>query len=321
MKIKDVAASPMDTMLYQEDGSLPLPRCNIGIEIELENIHRATTAALDYWEAKPDGSLRNNGREFAFRRPLFGKDITEALAELNRAFATQGIVPDCSERTSVHVHIDVRDMDADQLLRMVVLYLVLERTLVRHCRTYGVDREENIFCLPHYIAESDITHIAQLLTAVVKEDARLLRQAVGEMEKYHALNLRPISTFGSVEFRHMPGTHSIEDIMEWVRIIQCIKKWAINNQIAPDTILNMVSGMGAEEFMVSVFGNLVVAGPYDSLRHDLMEGARLSQDALYLVGLDAATHSFTKVRAKAKPGKLLLSLAGKDKVNQHMGDL
>ena len=97
----------------------------VGIEIEVENMGNGNYVPAYYWQVKEDGSLRNNGVEFT-SIPLRASQVEYALDVYNRS-VTQNNTPDYSPRTSVHVHLNIRDLTWDQLKNLIILYCLFEK--------------------------------------------------------------------------------------------------------------------------------------------------------------------------------------------------
>ncbi|MCI0550231.1 MAG: hypothetical protein L0287_04700, partial [Anaerolineae bacterium] len=121
----------------------------LGLEIEVENVilakYQEAVALTHYpiWNPKPDNSLRNNGMEFV-SIPMKGTMVHKALHFLAHAL---GPKIDFSSRTSVHVHMNVRDMTISQIAAIGVVYAAVERLLFKWV---GKGREASIFCVPLY---------------------------------------------------------------------------------------------------------------------------------------------------------------------------
>lgn len=164
----------------------------VGVEIELENI-RESYPASRYWRTESDGSLRDNGCEFVFRGPLGGKNLFEALIEVDSFLHKNN--PSGSWRCSTHVHVDVRDMTAQQLKYMFLAYLVYEQMLFR-CS--GFERYKNNFCPALGFAQQ---MIQVLSNNWAKSDRNFMRGIQAGWDKYSAMNLVPMAGYGSVEFR------------------------------------------------------------------------------------------------------------------------
>jgi hypothetical protein len=187
----------------------PDPTLLYGVELEIESasFDDATTG----WTATEDGSLRNHGVEFISFPMLYG-DLDVCLSKL---IATNGYTKaNYSERCSVHVHANCHDFTLTQLAALVLMYQVFEGVLFTWIDSNPDQpycRRENIFCVP--ISETQVNY------TVVNRFSKGITNGLRQWHKYTALNLLPISTIGTVEFRHMGGECDIDRIMTWCRII------------------------------------------------------------------------------------------------------
>lgn len=195
------------------------PSALVGIEIEVENIDSVVNTDY-YWQYKEDGSLRNNGAEFA-SIPLRARQAEFALNYLNKSL-TEFNEPEFSNRTSVHVHLNVRDMTWDQIKVLVITYAMYERHFFHQA---GTRRESSIFCVPLYKSH-------QL--------RNFLQNEVGSVKtwhKYNAINLGTIlgsdscSKFGTIEFRHLFGTMDTHFIVNWINQILCLRQEVLNTTL------------------------------------------------------------------------------------------
>jgi len=178
-------------------------RYGVGIEVEAE---RAKAFNSHYWEITADNSLRDNGIEF---RTFYGYRIAHLPAALLELQAQAGKFS-FSERTSVHVHIDVRNTQIEEVGQMFLLYLLFEKSLFRFA---GAHREHNVFCVP-FNQSSKCTKPHSWLALI------------NGAEKYTALNLAPVAGFGTVEYRHMAGNADAQHIFNWVMLIAHMKYYA-----------------------------------------------------------------------------------------------
>lgn len=163
-----------------------------GVEIELENIRNAPPR-FRYWETHQDGSLRNQGMEFVCSSPWGGQDLYEAALEIDGYLFNAK--PDESWRCSTHVHVDVRDLTVTQLKRLILAYIVFERILFK-CS--GWHRYKNNFCVALGFAQEQLAILSRFWGC---NDTDFLNNIVRNWDKYSSLNLLPMSSFGSVEFR------------------------------------------------------------------------------------------------------------------------
>lgn len=178
----------------------------IGIEVEVEQVV-LFDEPLKAWDIKNDGSLRNDGKEFVTEYGMrvwqsFGAidDLysrMEAIRKINKALFAFG------ERTSIHVHFDVRQLSPQEIKSLLVVYTLFEDALFR---VAGEHRKHNIFCVPlRYVA------ISRLGTSVIR--------CIQQWQKYSALNFTRARDLGTVEFRHMEGTPDRNRVKLWVLLL------------------------------------------------------------------------------------------------------
>lgn len=186
-----------------------------GVELEIENcINDYESYLVGGITQHADGSLRNNGMEFV-TRPMSLPILETTL----RAFFEKNKFnkDNYSERCSVHVHANVQDYTIDNLNALSILYATFERVLFSFI---GNDRDKNIFCVPWY--DTTITQSV----ASKKSINDLANMCSKKWQKYTALNLHPMYSQGTVEFRHMEGTEDVERILTWVKLINALMVYA-----------------------------------------------------------------------------------------------
>lgn len=238
------------------------PKSLVGLEIEVENVmYIDPNIPLAFWKIAEDGSLRNNGREFkTLALPL--NSVEPALTQLAR-----GLNPnvDFSVRTSVHVHQDVRGMTLNQLIGMLLTYVSVENLLFKYA---GNNRRNSIYCVP--LADTDF---------LTRMDSReklmnMLRDVGHNWHKYSALNLLPIRTFGTVEYRHMPGTLEVKKLLIWVDLLSRLKLYAYKHDY--NSIVETITGLNTnsryKEYVADVFGDLVLYLDTSNLQMDMEHG-------------------------------------------------
>lgn len=179
------------------------PNVLLGVEIEVENIKNEVDLN-HYWNCVEDNSLRNYGHEFV-SRPLRARSIPYAIEHLKQALYYNND-PIFSNRTSVHVHLNVRDFTIERLQVFLLLYCVFEKHFFNIA---GTRRENNIFCIPLWKSEQPI-HLNCWPTDLQK------------WNKYNALNLGCIlgnginTNLGTIEFRHLYGTLDTDILYPWI---------------------------------------------------------------------------------------------------------
>ena len=203
----------------------------IGIEIEVENI-KNTPITHYYWNYGQDGSLRNNGAEFT-TEPIPAYKALPALYYLKERIKEEFNIPNFSNRCSTHIHLNVRDLNWEQITNLTLLYAIFEKHFFN---VAGTKREENIFCVPLYISNQ--------LNNIVN-----LKNKISSWSKYNAFNLGPTigndysKPFGTIEFRHLYGTLDTNIILPWINSILKLKHACIREKVdnLVERILNMNS--------------------------------------------------------------------------------
>jgi len=200
---------------FTSSKAVPLPCADpallMGLELEIEGIPvDPSELYVSGMGGEADNSLRDNeygrGWEFITRPATF----SVAAHILSQFFAKAKLSQErnYSERCSIHVHANVQDLTPEQLKSVCLLYQVFERLFYSYA---GEDRDKNIFCVPW--SETTLTHtlIDTLLDANLK--------GFRNWQKYTGLNLIPVQTQGTIEFRHLPGTCDLSRIFDWMNLI------------------------------------------------------------------------------------------------------
>ena len=212
----------------------------IGIEIEVEGIRWVEIPP--YWRTIEDGSLRD-GFELVLRQPLTGKDLEDALDHAERELQDKEM-PD-SPRTSVHVHIDVRDATFEEIRSLLFLYAVFEDHFFL---MGGEQRKDSFYCAPWSTSSAQMKAVQMLLNA-------RNRGLAGLGNKYSALNIQTMQNYGSVEFRMHQGTTNMDDIRKFIQDIYALRSYVKGNA-REDLMdyLNEYSRDGAKSLFRDIFG-------------------------------------------------------------------
>lgn len=212
----------------------------LGIEVETENVLAFLEELSPFWQMIDDGSLRNRGKEF-ITIPTRANRIEQALTCLFDQQLNKDI--DFSDRTSIHVHLNVRTLTAKQLASLVLSYLVFEKVIFNWV---GHSREHNIFCNPLIT----VPEIDGLMTKL-----NHIRDGF-DWNKYCALNLAPIYNKGTIEFRHLYGTKDIQVLMTWINMILSLKVFALKKD--PNEVFKQIKNLNTESqyfvFASEIFG-------------------------------------------------------------------
>lgn len=255
--IGEVLNSRVDRRLYQEDAELINNSVFVGVEIELENIRYFSHSPkypniFAFWSATEDGSIRN-GTEFIFADPLKGKNITAALSVMDDFLAgykdDYGGV-DATERCSIHVHLDIRELDAAQLNNLILVYMLLERIVFWHI---APNRIKNNYCRP--LTDSSFKDILKQLLALrsigFSRDCDTISIIRDKCDKYSALNVLPAHSYGSVEFRHHPGTTDMKKVLRWINIIFALHN--VSKKMTISEVMNKVEQSSVKDVLFTIF--------------------------------------------------------------------
>lgn len=219
----------------------------VGLELEIEEWNPDAERRMRGFEFHKDGSLRGSAVE-AVTKPTKSKFIP---ALLNEFFHKYEITPDnYSERCSVHVHVNCQDLTTEQIKNVCVVYQAVERLLFNWV---GETRENNIFCTPWYQSNMSSRFVVRFLD----DPAETVRR----WQKYTALNIQPLLTQGTIEFRHLEGTCDIARIATWLNFIGSIFQYATSNTYEDirKQIINMNSVSNYAMFIDEVFGKVAQA--------------------------------------------------------------
>ena len=150
------------------------------------------------WRYTHDGSLRGyDNAEYVLVKPLEFDQVDGAVDDLWQMFKDYGSKLDESNRTSVHVHLNVQEFRLNRLCAFAGLWFCVEDLLTRWC---GDHRVGNMFCLRGSDAPAIVSKLRKLVT---KGDIRGISNDDGL--HYAGFNTQALSKFGSIEIRTLRG--------------------------------------------------------------------------------------------------------------------
>jgi hypothetical protein len=189
------------------------------------------------WTATKDGSLKVKGIEYV-SKPIKDYNIPYALADLENVWKCNKKSV-FSHRCSIHVHLDAHKLSYEQLLVLVGFYLSIEHVLFANLFP---NRLGNAYCFP-------------------LSDVGLTKEMIGikymkpETFKYAALNLFRLTDYGTLEFRHHPGTKDGHELMHWLEILFSIYKFGQNTSLKEfeEKLMNLNTTSYYHEYIKEVF--------------------------------------------------------------------
>jgi hypothetical protein len=269
-----------------------------GVELECEGVavgfDGMDEKLLKDWAPHNDGSLRaykgNPPCEWVFNGPVKYKQAVERVNSIFDYFDKQKTKLVQSNRTSVHVHFNMGDKNAYQLVNMFILFTILEDLMDRYC---GEDRNGNLFCLSSRHAEEQVRWM---------QDAcfKNLCFNYNEQNRYTSFNVAAINKFGTVEFRGMRGLDNREDILAWLDILNEFTDYACYKMKNPVTLIEEISiktpiGFIKEVFSKENFLRLTKGIDESDINNSIYEGLRLVQMLCYKIGTE-----FDQVRLRGR---------------------
>jgi hypothetical protein len=271
-KIPEVfAVGPPLVFKYKStEVNLVNPSLIVGVELETENIRTAYTGtALGKcgFSSHTDNSLRGAAAEF-ISAPMPIGSLVEALKTYKEL--TKFDESNFSDRCSVHVHVNCTDLTTDNLASLALIYTVVEEILFEYV---GHDRDNNLYCVPWNQCRNHLN----LVTKFLNDGAYSVAKG---WQKYTALNFLPLTTQGTVEFRHMYGTIDLETITTWLNIIGALFKYSTSTT-SDDIIKEIMALNNTSQYKEFFHKVLAETLPYtDVYRHSLESGVIFAKYAM-----------------------------------------
>ena len=209
------------------------PKPAIGLELELESPKPQNVDWIkgSLWTVHNDGSLRKNGVEYVFVKPLWNGDIVAALEQFQDNTKGTKFLED-SINGSTHVHYNVGHLCATEVVSILVAWSILEDIFLGLCKP---TRRGNLFALRYCDSNG---FISTMLDGIRGRDdseslVSLFRMFNSDRWKYMNLNVSTIRTLGTIEFRCYHSTADVDEISSWInRLINfCERAVALGNPI------------------------------------------------------------------------------------------
>lgn len=273
---------------------------DIGLEIEVEGNQFRKENYKD-WKYTHDGSLRGqDNAEYVFKKPLPFDKVDTALDELWMMFAAYGSVLDVSNRTSVHVHLNVQRFSLPRFCAFTGLWFCVEELLAAWC---GDHRVGNLFCLRAKDAPAIVSRFKDFFLADGSYN-------FSNGNHYAGFNGNALNKFGSIEIRYLRGTTEPETIKTWVKILK--RLYDMSAEFTdPRDVCSDLSGYGPYPFLERILGeytSTVVEGSgmtYHQVTNSVYEGVRYAQDICYcrdwslVKQADVANNPFRRKKASS----------------------
>lgn len=262
----------------------------IGLEVECEGNKFKKEGVVPPWLYHQDNSLRGqDNAEYVLNKPVEFDKVPAALDKLWDMFAQYGTILSDSNRTSVHVHLNVQDWYLNRLTSFFAMYFCVEELLTAWC---GEHRIGNLFCLRAKDAPAILT---QLRKFVVNDGHYQIHDGF----HYAGLNAQALFKFGSIEIRTLRGPTDKQVILDWVAMLERIYKLSAEYD-DPRDICGLFSSGGPLNFLSAIFGPTEsilrngISYTDDMIRDAMYYGIRLVQDLVYC--RDWTSYKPTKIK-------------------------
>lgn len=255
---------------------------DIGLEVECEGnkFQKNNDYLSPFWVYHVDHSLRGkDNAEYVLAKPIDFDTVPTAVMFLWDMFETYGTKLDESNRTSVHIHLNVQKWNLNRLTSFCAMFFALEEILSEWA---GDHRVGNLFCLRGKDAPAIVTKLKKF----IKFDGSY---ELTDGLHYAGLNIQALQKFGSLEIRYLRGATNPQLILDWVAILRRLYE---QSALYPDPrdVLSLFSYEGPLNFFDTILGDtkdIVLAGlpvpqwDREAISQSLYEGIRLSQDLIY----------------------------------------
>jgi hypothetical protein len=232
--------------IYEKRGK-PAPEYpgTFGIEIECEG-ENLTPVDSQYWRTEDDGSLRgefpHSRCEYVLKKPLNFKSAVLAVKHLLNCQRVD-VAFKFSFRTSVHIHVNVSELEWEEYLAFCYTWLLCEAPLMDFC---GNSRKANRFCLRAEDSEGVVDVVLRLIN-----DGGL--GFINENDvRYAALNVGATAKYGSLEFRGMRGTVDEAVLSQWMTTLGNMREFIKGKTIRK--VYEEINELGNEAFLAKVTG-------------------------------------------------------------------
>lgn len=265
----------------------------VGLEIEVEAANRLPAdgdiAAQGQitrarWVTHQDGSLRGVAREYVLSVPCTLDELSGLCEGLYDTFKKTGSTLDLSNRCSTHVHVNMSGRRINHVTSVLLLWSLFEESIIDWS---GEERKTNHFCLSF----KDSPQVYQAWRDVLLTGNS--RNLTARNLKYSALNIMPLVTRGSVEFRCGRADNNPDFPVQFATLVASIVDHACEEYENPSLIANHISERGAYDIFTRVcerrptvlmpISQSITGTDIQAFNKKAFEGFRRVQELCYVV--------------------------------------
>jgi hypothetical protein len=186
----------------------------VGCEFEIEGVEIHDLQKLGSHSIKvvEDPSLRGySGQAWEYiTKPISKASAIMLHDKLYNGDIIQSCGPMCSDRCSIHVHVNFSDLTLEKTRQFILLYALIEPLFFK---MVDESRQNNIYCVPLWFTSLNKHYSHPNLCSLVDK-----------WSKYTAFNILPLGKQGSIEFRHLQGTADNKLFSNWLEAIYQLYK-------------------------------------------------------------------------------------------------
>lgn len=202
---------------------------DVGIEIEIEG--ESLPDHMDDWRVEYDGSLKaNEAYEYITSTPVYIDDIQNHISVFEQSFKYKGGEIYDSVRAGVHVHVNVQNMSHTQVCTFATVYYIFENVLLDFC---GDSRNGNFFCLKVDDAFGVMIQLQKSLNHL-----NFMGMHTDNV-RYAALNWKPVTEYGSLEFRAFKTPTELYRVAIWAEILYKVKEYSLKFKTPLHALLHL----------------------------------------------------------------------------------
>jgi hypothetical protein len=236
----------------------------IGVEMEVDPGCNGPRVSVDVtgWEAKGDGSLSHNGREFVMNPP---KKLPEAHAVI-KDLCSKLVDIKVHKSGSIHVHVQVADYTHDDAYHLVKLYTHFQSVIDS---LVGRSRHNNHFCpaYPKSITKSGLISKFRL------NDSACNRSFAKGARQFSVANLAMMRcstpSHRTIEFRQGSVSKKAICVIGWATFLVCLTDMALyvdTTTLSRPTLPHLLDLIKAHELRVGSKG----VADWVQWRHDYL---------------------------------------------------
>ncbi len=224
------------------------------------------------WKFAVDGSLRGNSVEIVTKKP---KPFDKIAFDIAHFYGNiEVILPDFklvdTVRAGTHMHMNCNHLTLSKVFTFLAVWYALERAIIRKC---GKGRLGNNFCVTAYDSYGIIDNINNFLLGQKK-----FINVFTTEDRYAALNLASLATFGTLEFRALRTMQKYEPMVQVLSLVCELFENTTKTFNYPFEVIEQFSANPNNILEVLIPNHYRALLDLPTFQEDFKDGVRLAQD-------------------------------------------